>query len=70
MPETDGKRQLPAPLSLTLDEASKVAAGSGGLVLSAVETWWWKGQPAFAFLNPVSPVISQGSVTPGQIAAH
>jgi hypothetical protein len=34
---------LPAPLSLTLEEASKVAAGSSGFVLSAAASWWWKG---------------------------
>jgi hypothetical protein len=34
---------LPAPISLTLDEARQVAAGS--LAVSAFP-WWWFGQPA------------------------
>jgi hypothetical protein len=70
MPKTDVTDNLPAPLSLTLEEASKIAAGSSGLVLSSVETWWWKGQPAFAILNPGNLVTGPSPVLGGLIAAH
>jgi hypothetical protein len=59
---------LPAPLSLTLEEAAKVAAGSSGLVLSAAETWWWKGQPAPAWLNQVNPVVNLPNAVGGFVA--
>ncbi len=70
MAKTDVTTDLPAPLSLTLEEASKIAAGSGGVVLSGVKSWWWKGQPAFAFLNPQTQVTVGANVAVGQIVAH
>jgi hypothetical protein len=60
---------LPAPLSLTLEEASKVAAGSSGFVLSAAASWWWKGQPAFAFLNQTNPVANVSNAVGGLATA-
>ena len=38
---------LPAPLSLTLDEVREVAGGTTTLAVSAVAHWWWYGQPAW-----------------------
>ncbi len=65
MKTPDVAAELPAPISLSFEEASKVAAGSSGLALSAAQAWWWKGQPAFAFLNQVSQVTLPAAV--GQI---
>jgi hypothetical protein len=58
---------LPAPLLLTLEQASKVAAGSSGSVLSATETWWWKGQPAYSYLNLANAVVTPANAAVGQI---
>jgi hypothetical protein len=58
MSKSDLTDHLPAPLTLSLEEAAKVAAGTSGVVLSAVERWWWTGQPAFAFVNQVNPVAN------------
>jgi len=69
MPKSDVTTNLPAPLSLTLAEASEVAAGSTGLILSGVESWWWKGQPAFAFQNVANNVTTPANVSVGAIAA-
>jgi len=69
MPTSDLTKNLPAPLSLTLAEASEVAAGSSGFTLSSVETWWWKGQPAFAFQNLANTVTTPSTVSVGPITA-
>jgi len=36
---------LPAPLSLTLDEAREVSGGT--TFANAIAKWWWYGQPAW-----------------------
>ncbi len=64
MNKTDATAGLPAPLSLSLEDASKVAAGAAVAHLTAMP-WWWFGQPAY--LNAASP-ISQVAI--GQIAGR
>jgi hypothetical protein len=68
MPKTNQKTNLPAPLSLTLEEASKVAAGSTPFSLAGLESWWWKGQPAFAILSPAN--INPGVVAGQNFVTH
>ncbi len=52
---------LPAPVSLTLEEASSIV--SGGLSVTAMP-WWWFGQPAYlsAISQVVTPVVNVGAV--------
>jgi hypothetical protein len=69
MSKTDGPTHLPAPLSLTLEEASKVAAGSAVVVLPEVPVWWWKGQPInFGTLVNTVTLPSNTSVGPTAVA--
>lgn len=70
MSKPDVNPDLPAPLTLTFEEAAKVAAGTSSFVVSAVETWWWKGQPAFAFLNQVNPAVDLPRAVAGSSVAH
>jgi hypothetical protein len=42
----DTNPDLPAPLSLTLDEAREVAGGLSLSLGDMVAKWWWYGQPA------------------------
>ena len=57
---------LPAPLSLTLEDLREVAGGTTTLAVSnvsAVSTiahWWWYGQP-------VAPWVNVGQVGAGQV---
>ena len=52
---------LPAPLSLTLDEVRNVAGGVSLSTLSAVH-WWWYGQPAWG----VGPNVTAAQVGAAQ----
>ena len=54
---------LPAPLSLTLDEVREVAGGTTTLAVSAVAHWWWYGQPAW--LSAASQATLPGNVAVG-----
>ena len=67
MSKPDVTADLPAPISLTLEEASKVAAGASAFVLPGAIPWWWKGQAAFVnTANPeqvvTTPVLNVGKV--------
>jgi hypothetical protein len=56
MEKKDTTTPLPAPLSLTLDEAARV---SGGFALTAVNVaphWLWFGQPPVASLTGLTTV--------------
>lgn len=68
-PDRRETADLPAPLSLTLDEAAKVAAGSGGLQYVSAHPWWWFGQAADLAVSQVSQVANPGNVAAGSIAA-
>ena len=50
MHKTNETNKLPAPISLTLDEARQVAAGTVSAQLASLSTqvmpWWWFGRPA------------------------
>ena len=37
---------LPAPISLTLDEIRNVAGGMATVAVANIPHWWWYGQPA------------------------
>ena len=63
MPKTDETAGLPAPISLTFDEAREVA---GGTLSIGAANWWWFGQPAnpyvisgSQFTNPVTVGMTQ-----------
>ncbi len=64
MPNTQETNALPAPISLTLDEARQVAAGALSLQLAP---WWWFGQPVN--MTPVSQIVNPVNVAVGQISA-
>jgi hypothetical protein len=64
MPKTYESIDLPAPISLTLDEARQVAAGALSLQLAP---WWWFGQPVN--LTPVSQITNPVNIAVGQFAA-
>ena len=67
MSNDDAAGALPAPLSLTLEEAGKIAAGT--LYVSAVQSWWWKGQPASHYLTVGSDVTQPVAVAAVQSLA-
>jgi hypothetical protein len=56
---------LPAPLSLTLEDARSVAGGATLAATVSAAHWWWYGQPAW--LNAVS--VTQTNVAVGQVGA-
>jgi hypothetical protein len=55
---------LPAPLSLTLDDVRDVAGGATTLAVSSLAHWWWFGQPA-NWLNATSQATLPGNVAVG-----
>ena len=72
MSKPDDTAGLPAPLSLTLDEARQVAAGaSGGFASMTVTPWWWFGQPA-DFLKQITASTNNpvANVTVGPLASR
>jgi hypothetical protein len=64
MPKTNDVTDLPAPISLTLDEARQVAAA--GTSTLALAPWWWFGQPPY--LSVISQITTP-VINPGQVAA-
>ncbi len=59
---------LPAPLSLTLEDARSVAGGATLAATVSAAHWWWYGQPA----NPWVNVLNQANVpnvAVGQVGA-
>jgi hypothetical protein len=52
MPKSSETTNLPAPLSLTLDEACKIAGGMSQTLSAALHPIYWYGQP-------VAPWVSQ-----------
>jgi len=69
MPKTNPTANLPAPLSLTLDEVREVAAGSASGAHAGVVPWWWCGQPANAYLGYAAEVTTVANLAVGPIAA-
>ncbi len=67
MPKTENTAGLPAPISLTLDEARQVAAGAAGASSVGLFPWWWFGQPA-AYATLGSQVTNPINVAVGQFA--
>jgi hypothetical protein len=57
---------LPAPLSLTLEDVRNVAGGATFAATVSAAHWWWYGQPAW--LNAVSQV-NVSNVAVGQVGA-
>ena len=57
MSRTGTTAELPAPVSLTLDEASAIVSGGASATLMP---WWWFGQPAnlSVFTQVVSPAVN------------
>lgn len=58
---------LPAPLSLTLDEVRNVAGGMATASVMNVAHWWWYGQPADPWL--VTQVAVAPNVGVAQVGA-
>jgi hypothetical protein len=62
MPKPVFDAELPAPLSLTLDQVREVAGGLSAVTsiatLTIVPRWWWYGQPVAPYVN----IGSLGSV--------
>jgi hypothetical protein len=56
MAEKDTTTQLPAPLSLTLDEAARVSGGVALTAVSVVPHWLWFGQPPVTSLTGLTTV--------------
>ncbi|HSZ88847.1 MAG TPA: hypothetical protein VK822_05665 [Acetobacteraceae bacterium] len=59
---------LPAPLSLTLEDVRNVAGGATFVATVSAAHWWWYGQPANPWLNAVSQA-NVSNVTVGQVGA-
>ena len=59
---------LPAPLSLTLEDVRNVAGGTTLVTAVSAAHWWWYGQPASPWLNAVSQA-NVSNVTVGQVGA-
>ena len=70
MSESEKSVPLPAPISLTLEEALQVAGGTVFAASSVVHDYIINGVPALRWLNPanVNPGTQQLDV--GQFVAH
>ena len=59
---------LPAPLSLTLEDVRSVAGGATLAATVSAAHWWWYGQPANPWVNALNQA-NVPNVAVGQVGA-